>query len=303
MFVIVLNQNNIVQNGQNNTLVYKFPNSIDLTNKQVSISSIAMYYSWFNITQRYTNNTITYTWVEGATTTTYTITIPDGLYEISDINEFIQFTCIQNGHYLINASGDNVYFLELEVNPNRYGIQLNTYLFPIALPAGWSEPSNWSGNYPTQSFNPAVAFPENFNEIVGYSSGFISNQNTNDGYTPPSPTVSNNYVSKDGFGTLSYLSDKYPNVQPNSSIYLSLNNISNPYSIPSTIVYSIAPSVGIGEQIIERPPEFIFSKFINGTYNELTLQFLGTDKSPITLQDPEMTIMLVIKDANEMSLK
>ena len=30
MFVIVLNQNNIVPDGQNNKLVYRFPNSVQL---------------------------------------------------------------------------------------------------------------------------------------------------------------------------------------------------------------------------------------------------------------------------------
>lgn len=299
MFVIILNQNNIVQNGQNNTLVYRFPSSVDLTNKYISVSSVIMYYSWFNIDQKYSNNVITYTWTAGVVSTTYTINIPNGLYQISDINEFIQFTCIQNGHYLINAAGQNVYFLELEVNPNRYAIQLNTYLFPIALPVGWSVPSNWSGVYPTQSFNPRVAFPPNFNNIVGYSVGFISNNNVNNAYVPPTPTSSNNFVAKDGFGTLSYLSDKYPNVQPNSSIFLSLSNVNNPYSIPSSIIYSIAPTVAIGQQIVNTPPNFLWTKMINGTYNELTLQFLGTDKTPITIQDAEMCITLVIRDKND----
>lgn len=299
MFVIVLNQNNIVQNGQNNTLVYKFPNSVDLTDKYVSVSSVVMYYAWFNIAQQYSNNTITYTWTVGTTKTTYTIVIPDGIYEIADINTYLQFVCIQNKHYLIDAEGNNVYFFELEVNVNRYAIQLNTYLFPTSLPTGWSQPTGFVG-YPTQSFNPEVSFLVNFNEIVGYSAGFTSNNNVNDGYTPPSPTKSNNYVAKDGFGTLSYLSDLYPNVQPNSSIYLALSNVNNPYSIPSSIIYTISPSVAIGEQIIDRPPNFIWTKMINGTYNELTLQILGTDSVPITLQDPEMTIMLVIKDKNEM---
>jgi hypothetical protein len=301
MFVIILNQNNIVQNGQNNTLIYRFPNSVNLTDKYISVSSVIMYYSWFNISSLYFNNKITYTWTAGVTKTTYTIEIPDGLYEINDINEFIQFKLIQNGHYLINDAGLNVYFLELRVNANRYAIQLNTYLFPIALPVGWSVPSNWSGVFPTQSFNPEVVFQPTFNEIVGYSPTFISNNNVNDAYVPPTPSSkTNNYVAKDGFGTLSYLSDLYPNVQPNSSVFLSLSNVSNPYSIPSSIIYSIAPSVGIGEQIVDRPPNFMWTKMINGTYNELTLQFLGTNSAPLILQDPEMSITLVIRDKNDM---
>ena len=50
MFVLVLNQSNLVQDGQNNKLVYRFPNSVNLTNKYIAVSQINMYYSWFNIT-------------------------------------------------------------------------------------------------------------------------------------------------------------------------------------------------------------------------------------------------------------
>lgn len=301
MFVIVLNQNNIVDNGENNTLIYKFPNSIQLTDKEIAVSQITMYYSWFNISQKYSNNQITYTWVNGAITDTFTINIPDGLYEIADINKYIQFTLIENGHYLINSAGSYVYYFELVVNPNRYAIQLNTYQVPTSLPAGYTQPSNFGG-YPTLNFNPQVSFPANFNSIVGYPSTFISNANTDSLYNPPPPTASNNYVEKSG-QTLSYLSNTFPNVQPNSSIYVSISNINNPYSIPSSIIYSITPSVGIGQQIVDRPPNFMWNKLINGTYNEIKLQFLGQDYRPITIQDSQMSIMLTIKDKTEISVK
>ena len=58
MFVLVLNQSNLVQDGQNNKLVYKFPNSVVLTNKYIAVSSITMYYSWFNITASLANNVL-----------------------------------------------------------------------------------------------------------------------------------------------------------------------------------------------------------------------------------------------------
>jgi hypothetical protein len=40
---------------------------------------------------------------------------------------------------------------------------------------------------------------------------------------------------------------------------------------------------------------------IDGTYNNLTLTILGNDFSPIQINDPQMTIMMVIKDDDEMS--
>ena len=56
MYTIVLNQNNIINNGKNSTLVYQFPTTIDLTDKYVAVVSISMFYSWFNITAAAGNN-------------------------------------------------------------------------------------------------------------------------------------------------------------------------------------------------------------------------------------------------------
>lgn len=298
MFVIVLTSANVVDDGKNNSYVYNFPNSVELKDKYIAVSNVTMYYSWFNITSAYINNSFTYTWTVGGVSTPYTVNIPDGLYNISDINSYLQFVMIQNGHYLINGSGDNVYYAELLVNPNRYAIQINTFQVPTALPPGYTQPGNFAG-YPTQNFNPIITIPASFNAIIGYPANFASNGNVNSSYTPPTASASNNYVTKDGAQTLSYLSNSAPNVQPNSSIFLAISNINNPYSQPSSIIYSITPTVAIGEQVIERPPNFMWNKMINGTYNQLRVQFLGIDKAPITLNDPNITIILTIRDKEE----
>jgi hypothetical protein len=38
---------------------------------------------------------------------------------------------------------------------------------------------------------------------------------------------------------------------------------------------------------------------IDGTYNELRLTFLGNDLSPLPIADPNMTILLTIRDKDE----
>jgi hypothetical protein len=275
---IILNSTNIVQNGNNNSLIYKFPNSVQFSNHTIAIQSISMYYSWTNINANpLENNTFTYSWVVGGVTTIFTIVIPDGLYEITDLNKLLQFEFIQNGHYLIDTTGKFVYYADMVVNPNRYAIQVNTFAVPTALPAGWTQPASWVG-YPTTTFNPSLTFPANFSRLIGYADGFSTFINTGVGTT------------------LSYLSTKAPAVQPNSSIYLAISNIHNQYASPSSIIYNITPRVGLGEQINEYPPQFAWNKLMSGTYNELRIQFLGLDKQPITLLDPEMSIVLVINE-------
>lgn len=295
MKTIILNSSNIVRDGQNNKMIYKFPNSVQFKKSTIAFAGCSIYYSWFNITSTLSNKTFSYNWIDGAgVATTYTITIPDGLYEISTLNEYLQFIFIQNGHYLVDSAGDNVYYAEFIVNPSRYAIQINTFSFPTALPALWSNPAGVA--FPPQTFNPVITLPSKINEILGYTAGFATDQNLNNAYVPP---VSD-YVSKLANGTLSYISTTAPNVQPNSSLLFSMSNIDNAYSSPTSILYTLVPQVAIGELINEKPPNYIWCRLIDGTYNELRLTILGTDLSPIQINDPAITIILVIKDATDL---
>jgi len=296
MFVIVMNGTNIVQDGLNNKLVYKFPNSVVFKDKYIAVSSISMYYSWFNITSVYGNNTFTYTW-NGTTNQTYTITIPDGLWDISAINNYIQYVCLQNGTYW-EVSGTYYYPFELIINANRYAVQLNTYQIPTAAtaPAGATTPS---AGWPTVVFNSVVTFPSAFNAIVGYTAGFASANNVGGGITFGTATAATNYATVNSVNTISYLSNLAPQVQPNSSVLFSLSNINNPYTQPSSIIYSLNSNVGVGELISEKPPNFMWNKLIDGTYNELRLTFLSPTLQAITINDPNMTILLTIRDKAE----
>lgn len=293
MRTLVLNQTNIVADGQNNKLVYNFPNSVLFKDAYVAVSSISLYYSWFNITSALGNNTFSYTWVAGVTTTTYAVTIPDGLYEIATLNQYLQFVFLTNGHYLVNSTGQNVYYGEFLVNPSRYAVQINTFLFPTALPTGYTNPSGLT--FPTNTFNPSIIIGTTLGLLLGFATGVTTNQNTSNGYTPPT----SNYISKSAIGTLSYLSTSAPNVQPNSSILIASSGVDNPYASPTSIIYSLTPSVAVGEIISEKPPEFMWNELINGTYNQLRLTILGTNLAPIQLNDPAITIVLVIAQEDE----
>jgi hypothetical protein len=294
MRTIILNNTNLIQDGQNNKLVYRFPNSVQFKDNYIALSSAAVYYSWFNITASRGNNVFSYNWIDGAgVATTYTITIPDGLYEVSTLNKLLQFNFIQNGHYLVDANGLNVYYAEFLVNPSRYAVEITTYLFPTALPVGWTNPAAVA--FPPQTFNPIITLPAKINELLGYVAGFATDQNLNNAFVAPT----SQYVAKLANGTISYLSTSAPNIQPNSSLLFSISNIDNSYAQPSSILYTIVPTVAPGEIINERPTNFIWNKLLNGTYNELRIVLLGTDLAPIIINDPQMTIVLVIKDRGE----
>ena len=80
MSSIILNANNITDKVNNSTFQLDFDRSVDLTNKSIALLSASLYFSWRNITTD--NNTFSYIWIDDIE---YSVVIPIGLYEVSDI--------------------------------------------------------------------------------------------------------------------------------------------------------------------------------------------------------------------------
>jgi len=275
---IVLNSSNLINYGNgNNTFVYPFPNSVSFPHHEIAVQSVSMYYAWANISSALGNNTFIYN-MNTPSSTPVVITIPDGLYEIATINEYLQSIFIAKGHYLFNGT-NNVYYAQMVVNPTLYAVQVNTFPIPQTLPAGWTAPVGWvfATNATTQ---PTLTFPAQFSSIVGFAPNFATAGNgTGSNYSVVSTTA--------------------PQVQPNPNVYLAISNIANPYAVPSSILYAIAPNVNFGSQIVEVPPQFAFNSLLPGTYAEIRLTILGSNLQPLPILDPNMTILLAIRNKKE----
>lgn len=275
---IVLTTANITDTTKNSTFEYEFPNSVNFKDMEIALINASLYYSWFNISDELSNRTFSYQYVVGTTTTTRTVTLDEGLYEISDINKALQFDFIAADLYLIDSNGDNVYYAEFLVNSVRNSIDINTYAVPTSLPAGFTAPANFVG-YPTTTYNVNIQMAANFNNIVGYASDFETGLSSGVGTT------------------LSFNSTKSPNVNPNSSVLVEIDIIDNPLGNPSNIIYAIVPSVGVGSLIYVSPSEYSYNSIKNGIYNKLRLRLLNKDTlNPLTINDGEITIILGIKE-------
>jgi len=275
---IVLKSSNITDKT-NSVFKYDFPNSVNLVDHEVALVSASMYYSWNNISTVLENRTFQYQYVDGTDTLqTVTLTLDEGLYEISDLNKALQFSMIQQGLYLTdNTSSENIYYLEFVINTVRNSVDINTYSVPTSLPAGFTAPSNWVG-FPTTTYNPNFIATSRFNEIIGYSAGFQTGLNTGVGTT------------------LSFSSSVSPNVNPNSSILVDLDCIDNVYSNPTGIISTIVPDVAVGSLISVKPSELIFSPIRNGVYNSITCRLLNKDTlQPQQIEDNQIVIILGIR--------
>ena len=299
---IVLTPASVVKDGFNNKMVYSFPNSVSFPNHEIAIQSIYMYYSWVNINAgSLNNNKFRYGWPNtDGDWTEVLVTIPDGLYEISTINKYLQWVMINEGHYLISDTGSNVYYFEFVVNPAKYAVQLNFYPVPTELPTGWTAPAynpitggaEWPG-FPPDAITPIFKMnvgSGNFYKIIGFPEPVTGGQNI---WPDPETATSIN---------ASAVSTTAPEVQPNPVIFLAITNIENNYATPSSIIGVVSPNVGFGELIQEVPPQFAWNKLMGGTYNQLRLSFIGTGGNQIQIQDPQITITLVIRDKKDVSL-
>lgn len=203
MKTLIVNSSNVVANTNNSVYKYNFPaGNVDFKKGQkLALGSIQMYYSTFNITSAQGNNQFSYIWVDGRE---ITITIPDGFYDVSTLNDFLHFVMVQQGHYLLDTAGNYYYFITAVINSATYQIEVNT--FPISLAtypvatytigtyssstittSSPTTPVLWSR--PTSSITPMVRIlANNFRNIIGFSAGYYPQGQT--GYASTIPTTS-----------------------------------------------------------------------------------------------------------------
>lgn len=277
---IVLKSSNITDPNTNAVFKYDFPNSVNLIDHEVALISASMYYSWNNISTILENRTFQYQYVDGLNVTqTVTVTLDEGLYEISDINKALQFSMINEGLYLTdNTTNENIYYIEFVINTVRNSVDINTYAVPTSHPGGFTAPSNWVG-YPSTTYHPNLIIASKFNEIIGYEAGFESGFNT--GVTD----------------IVSFSSSQSPNVNPNSNLLLDVGAFTdNKYSNPAGVIASIVPSVSVGGLINVKPPEYVYSPIKNGIYSSVTVRLLNAfTLQPQQIQDPSIVIILGIR--------
>ena len=107
---------------------------LKLTNMKVALAYLGLYYSWRNILAANNNNKLQYSW-NGVV---HDVVIPDGFYSINDLSDYLKFVMYRNGHYVLSADNQPVYFIEFGINSTYYSVTFNNY--PVYVPDGGSNP-------------------------------------------------------------------------------------------------------------------------------------------------------------------
>lgn len=273
MKTLVINGTNVVS-GDNSRYVYNFPISATFDNHEVAVSSLSLYYSWFNISSTLSNNTFSYTWPVGPVT--ISITVPNGFYTCAQLNAYLQSVMITNNHYLINSTGDYVYYLELVENSSVYGIQFNSYPIPTGLPAGYTAPGGWTG-YPAVASTPQITILTNdFRNIIGFNAG-----------TYPPVVQATNY---------SKTSDFTPQFSPVQSCLVSCSLVNNTLAIPPNIIFAFAPTdVTFGSIINPSISSLIWNEVTVGTFPNFQIQFLDQNYNALPINDTNLVVVVSIR--------
>lgn len=267
-----------ITSTKNNKFVYKFPSDVELKGKQIGLASLSMFYSMFNISQEKNNNTVQYVF-QG---TTYTITFPNMIAEVSDLQAYMFYVFRTNNHYLNHQNGTILYPVELFIDPAQYAVVISVNTFPASANTDYVASSNTHYTFSAQNNIPnfMMVANTNFHKLIGF----------------PSDYNNSTYASGQG-GVRTHLSTTAPVLNPDSNLIVVVDNlINNEYSIPNGILHSFGINVAPSTQIIEKPNEIAYVDILPGSYREIQLRILNADTlQDVSIRDPEISIMLLIK--------
>ena len=279
---IIINSSNY--NASNNCFRYPLPVAQKFENKEVGLTYISIYNSFFNISSEYGNNTIQLSYPIGAGYTSYTFTIPDGYYSYNDLNYFLQQQLIANKLYLISGSGTsatNVYYVSIATNAVQYKAQLNFFPVPIASALtglGLTTPAGAPASPTTANNTPQLVFNTSFGSLIGFLASTL----------PATPTTTT---------SISIVSTTTPQISVVNSLVLTTNLVHNfGLSNPCSTFEGLALTGGFGSFITRSAGSVEYSDIATNEYQYIEIKFHDQNLNPLTLIDNDVLIILTIKD-------
>jgi hypothetical protein len=274
-FPIIINSSNYINN---NTYKIDLSSTIDLNDYEVAVGQAYLYFSWFNINNNPLNNNsfqIIFPTASGPITTT--VTLDAGAYNITDLNNALQYWFISMGYYLINSvTGQYTYYGAFQLSPTGYSVQWITNALPTSLPTGFTSggmtfPAS-SNQHPQLIINGST----NFKDIIGFNAGTYPTNSTN-------------------IGVYTKQSDIPPNVSPISAVQMRLSCVYNPFSSNSQLIHVFtSQGQSIGEIINASPVQLQFIPCI-GAHKTLTLQFYDNLGRVLDMLDRNIVIKLIFQ--------
>ena len=287
-FTLVLNSSNVSNTSTNTSFKYNFiQGGFQVKDMEMCVSSITLPYSFYNVSSYYNNRTFSLVFPTAATTTTINVILPEGFYTVTDINSYIQQVCIDYGAYLIDSTGNYVYYQQLVYNTTYYAVQLLLFSVPTTLPTGYSyATAGASGSiYTTSAKLPTTAYVPRFYlapsgsiaTIIGFAAGAT-------------------YPSAVSTTSQSLSSTLVPVGSTINSLILQCSLVYNPCTVPSDVLDSMPiKDTSFGSNITYDPSFEKYVSLSNGTFNNFTFSFRDQNLNEIYARDPNCSITLIIR--------
>jgi len=323
---IFLDQDLLTNPGKgNNTFLFTFPRTITTTaDSRLSIANFSVPYSWFNVTKALGNNEFHYLWYDSTSdnndplyekyqyqagvrcgASVWKVILPDGFYTPTTMNAFLQFTMIQNGHYMKDANGNYIYFLEIVENLNYYRDQINSYAVSqfATPPAGWFV---GGGIHLSGGLNDAVAGASGW--PVPKIVFLITLTNTTlyefFGFQPSSGmAIPSTDHPKPGFTCVSELGTLPPHQTSVHAICLTCNYVDNPlrsnaqHQVSTFVITTQNINCKFGEEINNSNYYTTWIPLLaNQTINSMTFKLVDQEGDEIDIQDPDSNVELILSD-------
>ena len=280
-FTLVLNSSNVVSGSSNTSFKYNFVGgNFQAKDMEICIGSVTMPYSFFNITTKYNNNTFVLFFPKTVGYASAPVTLPNGFYSVTDLQNYIQQVCITNGFYLIDSAGNYVFYTYLTYSPTYYAVQLVQTLVPTSLPAGWTQPSTWQG-FPTISYTPSLYLdPTNsIAPIIGFD---------------PTPVYFPVLFTTTNYSALSTLTPQGSTV---NSLVIRNSLVNNNVTTPTDIMDGFPINTTFGSNITYDPAFEKWIKLKDGVYNSMTLTIVDQNLNTVVANDPNVAITLLIRQS------
>ncbi len=276
-YSVVLNNSHVVAGSKNSTLRYNFESAQKFENAKISLNTINVYFSWFNISANLNNNKFSYKWFDsnGLLNQVFDITIKDGYYSVNDLNEYVQSILVTRGHYLKKVvNGENGYHIEFVSNPVYYRIELNTYAMRTASVEYIRGSTDWAFPAAYTTVQVIINSTNQFGKLIGLPAGTY-------------PEISNNEDH-------AHVSSFSPIMDPISSILMLCSFATQGgFSNPDNIIYSFTTgSSGFGDMIEKTPVSENYVNIRDGIYSNFTIDLVDQAYNKIDIRDPSILVMV-----------
>lgn len=275
---IILNSSNY--NSSSNSFIHQFPIAQQFNeNTRIGLSTINVFNSFYNISSQLGNNKIIVSFPSGASDyVTVTSTIPDGFYDTSSMNYFLQKLCYDNGLYTVPSEGKVTYYINLAVSSAQYANTLTTFAVPIGVTppngATWLTPSG------TQR-TPYIKMGKGLGALFGYDE-------------PSSTDYTTSYGSSN-LDIYSINSNITPQINPSQNLILTCSLVKNQgIAFPSNFLYSLGINASFGSLIVNPSHEIVYNKVRHGQVSELEIKLYDQNLNPVYLLDTNILIVLSI---------